>query len=103
MKEKEMESSLAREVMEWLSDDEGQLKFVFGHEVQDEDLEEVQRASLQVVKSLLQPFATISRIVCVTRTSIFQPVRLRSPASKMRMDRGSLWKGLLGASRAIWW
>ena len=57
MKEKEMESSLAGEVMEWLSDDEGQLKFVFGHEVQDEDLEEVQRASLQVVKSLFLQIA----------------------------------------------
>ena len=94
MKEKEMERSLAREVMEWLSDDEGQLKFVFGHEVQDEDLEEVQQASLQVVKSLLQPFTTISRIVFVTRTSILKTLRLRLPASKMRMDRGSHWRGL---------
>ena len=65
MKEKEMESSLAREVMEWLSDDEGQLKFVFGHEVQDEDLEEVQQASLQVVKSLfLQKCNNFQDCVC---------------------------------------
>jgi len=38
---------LARRLGDWLSNDEEQLKFVFGHEVQDEDLEEVQKASIQ--------------------------------------------------------
>ena len=41
---------MARRLGDWLSNDEEQLKFVFGHEVQDEDLEEVQKAWIQVVK-----------------------------------------------------
>ena len=47
------ECELARRMGDWLSNDEEHLKFVFGHEVQDEDLEEVQRASGQVVKGIL--------------------------------------------------
>merc|ERR1719327_1795407 len=47
MKEREMARTLAREVANWLSNDEAQLKFVYGHEVQDEDLEEVLAASVQ--------------------------------------------------------
>ena len=53
MKGKEIVSSLASEVANWLANDEAQLKFVFGHEVQDEDLEEVQAASVQVFKGLI--------------------------------------------------
>ena len=48
MKEKEMTGRLASEVKNWLADDEAQLKFVFGHEVGDEDLDEVLAASVQV-------------------------------------------------------
>ena len=48
MKVKKMANSLASEVTNWLSDDEAQLKFVYGHEVHDEDLEEVLAASVQV-------------------------------------------------------
>jgi len=47
MKVKKMANSLASEVTNWLSDDEAQLKFVYGHEVHDEDLEEVLAASVQ--------------------------------------------------------
>ena len=55
MKERDVETNLARELTNWLSDDEAQLKFVYGHEVQDEDLEEVQAASNQVLRSFLAP------------------------------------------------
>ena len=63
MKEREMASSLAREVANWLSNDEAQLKFVYGHEVQDEDLEEVLAASVQVLRSFL---------VKITLCNVFQ-------------------------------
>ena len=55
MKKRDMETNLARELTNWLSDDEAQLKFVYGHEVEDEDLEEVQAASNQVVRNFLAP------------------------------------------------
>lgn len=51
MKVKKMANSLASEVTNWLSDDEAQLKFVYGHEVHDEDLEEVLAASVQVLRN----------------------------------------------------
>ena len=51
MKVKKMANSLASEVTNWLSDDEAQLKFVYGHEVQDEDFEEVMAASVQVLRN----------------------------------------------------
>ena len=53
MKVKKMANSLASEVTNWLSDDEAQLKFVYGHEVHDEDLEEVLAASVQVLRNYL--------------------------------------------------
>ena len=53
MKERDIETNLARELTNWLSDDEAQLKFVYGHEVEDEDLEEVLAASNQVVRSFM--------------------------------------------------
>ena len=57
-----MVSSLASEVAKWLANDEAQLKFVYGHEVQDEDLEEVLAASVQVFQ----------RISCSKNLLLFQ-------------------------------
>ena len=53
MKEREKASSMSREATKWLSNDEAQFKFVYGHEVQDEDLEDVLAASVQVLRSFL--------------------------------------------------
>ena len=106
MKEREMASTLAREVANWLSNDEAQLKFVYGHEVQDEDLEEVLAASVQVLRSFLvkkKLFAMFFRSVSVTPTSTLQTLRPKLPPSRMPMGRKSLWRGLSGASHAIWW
>ena len=55
MKERDIETNMARELANWLSDDEAQLKFVYGYEVEDEDLEEVLAASNQVLSCFLAP------------------------------------------------
>jgi len=47
MKERVKETNLAIKLANWLSNDEAQLKFVYGYEVEDEDLEQVLAASNQ--------------------------------------------------------
>ena len=70
------ECELARRIGDWLSNDEEQLKFVFGHEVQDEDLEEVQRASGQVAKGLIQLKHTYQNAAGVCLWPLHQPCQL---------------------------
>ena len=96
MKEREMVPCLASEVAKWLANDEAQLKFVYGHEVQDEDLEEVLAASVQVFRkiSCFGKICSFCRSVSVTPTSILQTLCRKLPASRMLMDKKSLWRGL---------
>ena len=95
MKGNEIGSSLASEVANWLANDEAQLKFVFGHEVQDEDLEEVQAASVQVFEGFPAPKScSFCRSVSVTPTSTLKTLRRKSPPSRMQMGKQSLWRGL---------
>ena len=82
------ECELARRIGDWLSNDEEQLKFVFGHEVQDEDLEEVQRASGQVVKGLIQLKHKYQNAAGVCLWPLHQPCQL---LIRNRPHRGFWW------------